>query len=489
MGRKLRIGWAQCDITPPRPVWVLGQLYNRVSSYVHDPLTATALVLENGEEQAVLVGMDVAIVQDVLMQRIRDALSGVAGLQTDKISFHATHTHNSIGGKRGMLMDVEYLLGADKMDLISAPDDMMSDEELDPFLIEKVKNVVLSAWESRAPGGISYAEDYAVVAQNRRPVFDMGDGNRTAKMYGACSEKGFLRLEGASDHSVSMLYTFDEKNNLSGVIANVPCPAQVMELHTYLSADFWTSAREQIRERAGTVYVLPLCGAGGDQSPIDLVRYSKTNEKELAAWNAQTGEVLRNFDMTKICDEIGERIAEAVLRGLRKAKNNIQREPVFRHSVCRLSLPLRLESKEGYLRAKAKLEEAKAQLAPGQRFTSVQQREIYDEMGSVLRWELQQKSEQYTFSIHVLRFGELVIATNPFELFCEYGFRIKARCRASQVMIAQITDDYAIYLPTQAALEGGSFSAQPATSYCGPDGGDQLVEETIAAIDALWDEK
>ena len=50
MEKNIRIGWAQTDITPDRPIYVIGQLYSRISSYVHDPLTATCLALENGEE-------------------------------------------------------------------------------------------------------------------------------------------------------------------------------------------------------------------------------------------------------------------------------------------------------------------------------------------------------------------------------------------------------------------------------------------------------
>ena len=45
MNERIQIGWAQTDITPDRPVYVIGQLYSRISSYVHDPLTATCLVL------------------------------------------------------------------------------------------------------------------------------------------------------------------------------------------------------------------------------------------------------------------------------------------------------------------------------------------------------------------------------------------------------------------------------------------------------------
>lgn len=44
----IKIGWAQTSITPDRPVFHSGQIYPRVSQYVHDPVTATALALESG---------------------------------------------------------------------------------------------------------------------------------------------------------------------------------------------------------------------------------------------------------------------------------------------------------------------------------------------------------------------------------------------------------------------------------------------------------
>ena len=51
--RKLCVGWAQRSITPNGPILMEGQMYPRVSRYVHDPITATALALDNGKQQAI----------------------------------------------------------------------------------------------------------------------------------------------------------------------------------------------------------------------------------------------------------------------------------------------------------------------------------------------------------------------------------------------------------------------------------------------------
>src|SRR5690554_623556 len=44
---ELKIGWAEVDITPSRPVLVAGQFHARVSEGVMDPVTATVLAIES----------------------------------------------------------------------------------------------------------------------------------------------------------------------------------------------------------------------------------------------------------------------------------------------------------------------------------------------------------------------------------------------------------------------------------------------------------
>ena len=85
MEKNIRIGWAQTDITPDRPIYVIGQLYSRISSYVHDPLTATCLVLENGEEQMILVSADMPGVPTMHISRILERLDAGTGPEPRRI--------------------------------------------------------------------------------------------------------------------------------------------------------------------------------------------------------------------------------------------------------------------------------------------------------------------------------------------------------------------------------------------------------------------
>jgi hypothetical protein len=489
MKKRLNIGWAQTDITPHRPVYVVGQLFLRISSYVHDPLTATCLVIENGEEQVTLVSLDMASLPLVHIPRILAQLN-ISGFDKKKVVFNATHSHNSTmyGDEPTRENFFVNRLGRNICPIIEEPDNILRGLEAEDFFVEKIVELITAAWNGRRPGGVSTAHDYAVVAFNRRPVFKKADGTYESKMYGNCSQENFIGIEGSSDHSADMLYTWDSAGNLTGVLVCIPCPSQVYELHDFISADYWANVRDSIRDALGNVYVLSLCGAGGDQSPIDLVRISKTNQKELARWNAQIDSVLRNFDMTQECEDIGQRIAAAVVRGYRKARNSIECTPVLKHINFKMDLPLRCVDREEYLEANELIEKVKAQHSAENRLTEAEMIKLFEPLGYINRWEMQQHTQRFDFPVFVFRIGNAAFATNPFELFAEYGIRIKARCKASQTIIIQLSSNAkGGYLPTREAVDGGSYGSKPVSTLVGPDGGDELVKKTIAAIDSLFD--
>ena len=486
--RTIRIGWEQVSITPTRPLVMEGQMYMRYSQYVHDPITATALALDNGEAQAIFVSMDMTEVPVRALPGIRRAAAG-AGIDPECISFNVTHTHNA-SSFYDDFMRAENVQVYDPAILprFEAPEDVLSPDESEAFFIGTIADLIRRAWEKRAPGGVSSAHEYAVVGFNRRPQFDRGDRLESV-MYGDCSREDFRRFEGGVDPSVELLYTWDADNRLTGVVCNVPCPSQVYELHCFLSADYWAPTRSAIREAFGSgVYVLPVCGAAGDLAPIDLIRISRDNRQALLDWGGQTKEVFRNFDMTLTCQGIAQRIAEAVRRGYREAVNYIDHAPVFRRRTLDMRLPIRQVSEADYRQAVEQVRRIHERFSPEHPMTMADLVAAFEPQGVVLRYRQQQASPEYAFTCHILRLGDVGIATNPFELYHEFGLRMKARARARQLFIVQLSNGVGGYLPTRAAVEGGSYSSKPASTVCGPEGGDALVARTLEVLDELFEQ-
>ena len=76
--------------------------------------------------------------------------------------------------------------------------------------------------------------------------------------------------------------------------------------------------------------------------------------------------------------------------------------------------------------------------------------------------------------------------TDPFELYTDYGVRLKARSPAMQTSVVQLTSGCAAYLPTRRAVQGGGYSARIVDGVVGPEGGDVLVDETVKALNEMW---
>ncbi len=422
----LYVGWAATDITPAKPVALVGQMHKRISQSVHDPLTATALALETrgpdgGKEQAIMISCDLVGILKATQDRVKELVKAkLPDFDSAKLFLNATHTHTAPGQADGTF--------GDRYDVSKDPGVMKASEYAD-FLVARLADAAVRAWQGRRRGGMSWALGQAVVGHNRRAVYFDG----TAAMYGDTSRKEFDSLEGYEDHGVEMLFFWDEKRELTGMVLNVACPSQETEGEMYVSADFWHEIRQELKKRrSDKVQVFAQCGAGGDQSPHFLVR-------------SQAEQVLLQRKGISRRQEIALRVARAVDEVFPLAKQDIKDKLVFKHAVLAIRLP-----------------KHEPPATPFYETDSVQPIEC-----------------------HVVRLGNVALATNPFELFLDYGIRMKARSKAVLTLVVNLSSGTCGYLPTAKAVRGGGYSADK--FIVGPEGGQVLVEETVKRINQMWE--
>jgi hypothetical protein len=102
------------------------------------------------------------------------------------------------------------------------------------------------------------------------------------------------------------------------------------------------------------------------------------------------------------------------------------------------------------------------------------------------RYHEQQDKELINIEVHVMRLGNIAIATNPFELFVDFGNLIRARSKAEQTFLSQLTCGSYGYLPTKHAEEGGHYSAFVGSGTVGHEGGEMYVRKVLTVIDELF---
>ncbi|WP_158856524.1 hypothetical protein [Lunatibacter salilacus] len=472
----LRIGTASIDITPPLPAAVDGQMRLRVATIAETALLANVVVLELKDDfgkldVSVLISCDLVTIPYELRDKIRESVAfSIPELDTRKIIINATHTHTG-----GVIRDGWYAI----------PDTVTQAVDYQNLVSRQVTRAVAVAWKKRDFGSISWGMGHAKVAYIRRAVYKDG----SAKMYGKTNQDDFRKMEGYEDQSIFSLFFWDQAGKLIATCINVSSPAQIVESRSTIHADYWDPVRQGLQKKFGSdLVVLGWIGAAGDQTPRPMYdQFAELRMVELRQNNSspefESGSESVNFRSDSYLDEVGDRIVNAVMQTYDTVSKDQYREVVFDHAVEEIDLPMRLVTEEEYHNSKKLRDE---DLNDNYRAIEFSRRiAFYDEV--VKRFENQQKIQQpmYPVEIHALRIGDVVICTNPFEMFTDFGIQIKARSRALQTFIIQLVGP-GTYLATKEALAGGHYSAIVESNRVGPEGGQILVDHTISMISALW---
>jgi len=455
---ELWVGTTQVDITPSKPVALSGQRHTRVAREVESPVTATVLAMEtragdNSLDQAIIVSCDLVAVRDGIQERLRDRVKPhLSDFNIAKLFLSATHTHTA-----PVMREDVYVI----------PDeDAIRPIEYVGFLVDRLEEAVVRAWSNRRPAGVGWGLGHALVAHNRRAVY--ADGS--AQMYGKTDEPSFRAMEGYEDHYIDTLFFFNADRTVIALAVNVACPSQEVEGRSAVNADFWHETRSMLRKRFGdNVQVLAWTGAAGDQSP-HLMWYERAEER------------MRTLRKLTRLQEIARRIDLAVDEAYHGAEQDIRFDVILIHHVKNIQLPVRMvteaEATEAMAFCRAVAEEDS--LNPQNCLERMWNRQIVE------RYERQSTDPYYTMELHTIRLGDVAICTNPFELYSEYGVRIKARSEALQTFVVQLVGASGGYLPTAEAIRGGHYSTEVYSNQVGPEGGNTLVDKTVTEINAMW---
>lgn len=478
---ELHIGTATTDITPTLPVALVGQFYLRIADTIDTPLTANVVALEsrnknNSLDMAIMVSCDVVYIPAVYSKMVRDEVKKLLPeVDVKKIFLNATHTHTAPVLENGPNSTFLYPI---------PKEGVLQVEEYQAYFVQQVSGAIVKAWKVRAPGSVTWGLGHASVANNRRVVYsktaiDPGPfGNKTASMYGKTNSPDFTGLEGMADDDVNTLFFWNMSGKLIAMTINVGCPAQEVEGRLAVNADYWHPVREKLKQRFGPdLCVLGWISAAGDQSPHIIYRVSAEDRMRK----------LRN--LTRL-EEIGRRIVLAVEETYEAVKDEGQTDVQLTHKVETLNLPMFVITEEVYLFAKAERDKYAALIdADPNAANKILTRKTWN-ADIVKRYDMQKEESQPKLEteIHVLRIGDIVICTNPFELFTDYGIRMQARSKALQTFTIQLVGP-GHYVPTKKAVHGGGYSAIPQSCPLGPEGGQILVDRTVDLVDELFYDK
>ena len=241
---ELRAGVAKIDITPDQPVTMSGYASRKgVSTGVHDPLSARAVVFETEGQRLVLVSTDLIGFYGGSADTVRQALLRECQLLPAELFLAAIHTHSAptvtFDAEKGHSNNVAY----------------------SKALQQKLVGVVKAAMSNTRPAQLGYGSGSSPVGVNRREVTQDQAGK----------SKVILGRNPAvsTDREVQVVKIgHSPGGDLAAVLFDYPTHSTSLGPANYiLSGDVHGLAEQFVERHLGTEVAAGFAGASGDIDP------------------------------------------------------------------------------------------------------------------------------------------------------------------------------------------------------------------------------
>jgi len=434
----LRAGAAVADISPAGSVALFGYPHvTRISTGIHDPLLASALFLDNGSQSAVLISLDLLLLDPPTARLVRREVSQRVGVAEAFVFISCTHTHSGPVTAR--------LLAWQEDPTIPSPD---------AGYLDWVRQRAVEA-AAQAAAGASDAE----IAWSTADARGVG-GNR-------------LTPEGVTDPEAGILAVRKAGNGPLVAMAVVygMHPTVLHEDSTLVSSDFPHYTRLHLREQFGpSLTVLYHTGPSGNQSPRFFVSGQSFKEAE----------------------RLGRKLGSAIAGSVEKlGQADFHRECPLRGALQSVDLPRRslppvAEAERLLDRYRAEYLRLQSEQAEPPKVRTAEC-SVFGAEGTLAlarlheQGEIQRALDAYQpIEVQTLRIGDTYLAGLPGECFVEYALQIKRRRPGRVCVVSLVNGELQGYVVTAEAAAHGGYEAM--TSLFSPQAGQVLVQETLELL-------
>ncbi|MDB5387870.1 MAG: Neutral ceramidase [Planctomycetaceae bacterium] len=457
VGKLLKIGVAEVDITPPPGFPMAGYYHERLADGAIDPLKAKAIVFRDGQTEAALVVCDLIGIAVDLQRAIRQRASEKTGIPVSNIVISATHSHTA----PDYMKELYLKLGGEPQEPLRA--------EYIEKLINGPVDAIVKAHATAKPASVASgaARQQNPVSFNRR--FVMRDGS--VRTWMNLENPEVVRQAGPIDPEIGLLTIRDEAGVPLGILSNFALHLDTVGGLKW-SADYPFFIEQTLRKESGTG-VISIFGTGccGD------INHSDPRRRE------------RNKS-----DFIGNSIGQSIQAQLSTL------QPVERPNLIVKSrmVPLALQdaTQEEVTRSiqilKAAQKKEKVEFLD---HVLAYKRLMLDQMRhpkphanarEFITWGLSRSlagiGENLPVEVTVVAVGrDLAIVCLPGEVFVELGLAIKQGSPYRTTMVIELSNCVeTIYIPNRAAYAGGSYEVT--NSAVQPGSGEILVEAALGLL-------
>ena len=420
-----QVGFGQVDITPPVGGVITGP-GAPVSTGVDDPLHASALVVASGGRKLAIVGVDLVKIRRDLADAAIAQAAQRTGLARDAILICPSHNHSS--------------------PLIPAQGDKNTiNKDYIATLPKLIADSIEQANQALQPARLFIGRALVYEGHCNRRVISKADGlvlNTWLKKVNDLQQvPQVLGTEGPIDPELWVARFDAPDGRVLGTLVNFtchPCLHDRIKTHTW-SADFPGVIAEHIAQAYGqqAISVFTQGSSGNIQPPVTFT----PDWRERATVFAKAA-----VDAARTALPVTGPIAV----GYARREVAVPRcDPAKQRDGAITRLGWRPESFEGAKRTAAAM------------------------------------PATLTVPVSAARIGPLAIATNPGELFVEWGLAIKQRSPFPHTIVGELTDDWIGYEPTTQAFAHEGYETLAGVDFVAPAGIQTLVDTAVELLQAI----
>ncbi len=456
----LRAGAAVVDVTPFLDDPIVGNFVTPPASYVHDPLHARALVLDDGATRLAFVVVDsVGVTRDVF-DAARAMASEKTGIPPGNILAAATHTHSGTSGRaadpfEGGAPRTEYqkFLAHRVADAVRLAAGNLEPAEVGWGSVQAPEHLFNRRWLLK-PGETALSPlgdvDHAQMNPGRNPRIDKPAGTTDPQL-------SFLAARAADGRPIALLANYGLH-----YIGGVPTG--------HVSADYFAVFARKIGERLGAdpLHDPPFVGimsngTSGDVNNIDVASINKPDHKpkHYAPYEK----------MAEVADDLAGRVAEAY-------------KGVAFHSKLKLgaaSRELALKRRRPTPEQIAHAREVLAKPEDAPRKHGLERNFAHRVLA------IENVSEDVSIMLQAFRIGDLGVAAVPFEMFAEAGLDIKARSPLQPTFVMELANGSYGYLPTPRHFDVGGYETWLTVNRVEPLASDKIVATLLELLAEVKD--
>ncbi|MCX8082342.1 MAG: neutral/alkaline non-lysosomal ceramidase N-terminal domain-containing protein [bacterium] len=400
----MKIGFGKAVITPPVGSSLVGYFNDRRSTGIRDELYAISCVIEDRGSIFAITTVDLIWLGEEQINKIRKIVNKETGIPSSNILIHATHTHtgpipDSSGRetyKKGFYIEQSYV-------------------EILPFYIA---GSIRMAYNQMTDAYISAGADRVEgIAFNRRYL--LKDGRVITNPWDRVDD--IVEVAGPLDDTLSVVKITEKKTDkIKGLIVNFALHPDTLG-DTLISADWPGMLRTKMKDTFPEAEVMVLNGPSGDINHINPEAPERRAGVEITSY---------------IAEQIKEKTI-SLLDGMETIKN-----PFLKTYYKKFSIPLRNVSYEELKKAKEVLKDKHILSDSFQYMVSSAIIEIS-----------KRKKRKITLEIIGCSFGkEIMVLGLPGEVFTETGIKIKELLPFRYKLLAQNSNTYLGYIPSEEAF-------------------------------------